>query len=276
MQGWRWPLGFVLLCGLTGTLATQASLTTQARALAAAPTVAAIRRQQRAGHGRHVRRHRGQRLRRRFEGDLRPGLGDERGDQLIHVDHRNESLRKRHGRGDGDQLQRRVCRRAERSIRRTTPRRAARGWASTATTTPTWARWTNSSNTASCMTAAARSSGPPGSSPKNAAKRRKVARRSAQTSMTAWSPWSPSSTGAHGRTAPTQLPHRSGRIDARSRNTSRASSRRSQRSSRRPRRDDPFEPINEPWGTTTPQYNGGEYADVIAKLLRLRGRLTFR
>jgi len=28
-----------------------------------------------------------------------------------------------------------------------------------------------------------------------------------------------------------------------------------------------FEPINEPWGTTTPQYNGGEYADVIAKLL---------
>jgi len=28
-----------------------------------------------------------------------------------------------------------------------------------------------------------------------------------------------------------------------------------------------FEPINEPWGATTPQYNGGEYADVIAKLL---------
>jgi hypothetical protein len=28
-----------------------------------------------------------------------------------------------------------------------------------------------------------------------------------------------------------------------------------------------FEPINEPWGYTTPQYNGAEYADVIAALL---------
>lgn len=28
-----------------------------------------------------------------------------------------------------------------------------------------------------------------------------------------------------------------------------------------------FEPMNEPWGYTTPQYNGAEYADVIAKLL---------
>ncbi len=28
-----------------------------------------------------------------------------------------------------------------------------------------------------------------------------------------------------------------------------------------------FEPINEPWGYTTPQFDGGEYADVIAKLL---------
>ncbi len=28
-----------------------------------------------------------------------------------------------------------------------------------------------------------------------------------------------------------------------------------------------FEPINEPWGYTTPQYNGAEYASVIAKLL---------
>ena len=28
-----------------------------------------------------------------------------------------------------------------------------------------------------------------------------------------------------------------------------------------------FEPINEPWGYTTPQYNGAEYANVIAKLL---------
>ena len=28
-----------------------------------------------------------------------------------------------------------------------------------------------------------------------------------------------------------------------------------------------FEPMNEPWFTTTPQYNGGEYADVIAQLL---------
>ena len=28
-----------------------------------------------------------------------------------------------------------------------------------------------------------------------------------------------------------------------------------------------FEPINEPWGSTTPQYDGAEYADVIAKLL---------
>jgi hypothetical protein len=28
-----------------------------------------------------------------------------------------------------------------------------------------------------------------------------------------------------------------------------------------------FEPMNEPWGYTTPQYNGAEYANVIAKLL---------
>ncbi|MHB1468830.1 MAG: IPT/TIG domain-containing protein [Solirubrobacteraceae bacterium] len=28
-----------------------------------------------------------------------------------------------------------------------------------------------------------------------------------------------------------------------------------------------FEPINEPWGYTTPQFDGAEYADVIAKLL---------
>lgn len=28
-----------------------------------------------------------------------------------------------------------------------------------------------------------------------------------------------------------------------------------------------FEPINEPWGYTTPQFDGGEYADVVAKLL---------
>jgi hypothetical protein len=28
-----------------------------------------------------------------------------------------------------------------------------------------------------------------------------------------------------------------------------------------------FEPINEPWGYTTPQYNGAEYAEVIAALL---------
>jgi hypothetical protein len=28
-----------------------------------------------------------------------------------------------------------------------------------------------------------------------------------------------------------------------------------------------FEPMNEPWGYTTPQYNGAQYADVIARLL---------
>jgi len=28
-----------------------------------------------------------------------------------------------------------------------------------------------------------------------------------------------------------------------------------------------FEPINEPWGYTTPQYGGAQYADVIAALL---------
>jgi hypothetical protein len=28
-----------------------------------------------------------------------------------------------------------------------------------------------------------------------------------------------------------------------------------------------FEPMNEPWGYTTPQFNGAQYADVIAKLL---------
>jgi hypothetical protein len=34
-----------------------------------------------------------------------------------------------------------------------------------------------------------------------------------------------------------------------------------------PGRDILFQPMNEPWGNTTPNYNGTEYADVIAKLL---------
>jgi hypothetical protein len=33
-----------------------------------------------------------------------------------------------------------------------------------------------------------------------------------------------------------------------------------------------FEPINEPWGYTTPQYNGAEYANVIAELLPAAAR----